>query len=89
MDSFEAEALINARPSIVWDVITDAGNYTVWDSGVTAIDGEIRNGGTIKIRTRNGGARVFRLKVAQIPGEVMTWTGDCPWACSGASGPSP
>lgn len=33
----EAETLINARSQIVWDIITDAGNYTVWDSGITDI----------------------------------------------------
>lgn len=74
----EAEVLINARSSTVWDVITDGGNLTVWDSGITEIHGEIRNGGTIRIRTALGGNRMFRLRVEQLPGEVMTWTGGIP-----------
>ena len=66
--------MIYARSSTAWDIITDDSNYTVWDSGITRIDGQVRNGGTIRIRTRTGGNRSFRLRVQQIPGEVMTWT---------------
>lgn len=74
----EAEALINARSATVWDVITDAGNLPVWNSGVTEIEGEIRNGSVIRIRTASGGKKVFRLRVQQLPGEVMTWKGGMP-----------
>jgi hypothetical protein len=78
MKFFEAEATIYARSSTVWDIITDDGNYTVWDSGITRIEGQVRNGGTIRIRTRTGGNRTFRLRVQQVPGELMTWTGGVP-----------
>ncbi len=77
MEYFESGALINARASTVWEVITDAGNLTVWESGVTAIDGELRNGGTVRIKTTDGG-RTLRLRVQQMPGEVMTWTSSLP-----------
>ncbi|SDK85495.1 Ribosome association toxin PasT (RatA) of the RatAB toxin-antitoxin module [Arthrobacter sp. ov407] len=78
MHCVEAEALIKARGSTVWDIITDARNYAVWASGITHVTGEPRNGGTIRIRTRTGGSRVVRLRVQQMPGEVMTWTGGLP-----------
>jgi hypothetical protein len=78
MKAFEAETMIYARSSTVWDIITDAANYTVWESGITRVDGQVRNGGTIRIRTRIGGNRNLRLRVRQIPGEVMTWTGGLP-----------
>ncbi|BCW66812.1 hypothetical protein NicSoilB4_15750 [Arthrobacter sp. NicSoilB4] len=74
MKSYEAKTLINARKSTVWDIITDGGNYTVWDSGITHISGGLRNGGTIRVRSRTGGNRTFRLRVRQMPGEAMTWT---------------
>lgn len=77
MQILEAEILINARSSTVWDIITDASNYTVWDSGITEIDGDVRNGGTIRIRTTSGKRR-YRLRVEQLPGEVMTWTRGLP-----------
>lgn len=35
MEYFASEALINARAPTVWDVITDTGNFTVWESGIT------------------------------------------------------
>ena len=76
--SVGAETLIKARSSTVWDVITDARNFTVWESGITHIRGELRNGGTIRIRTHTGGERTFRLRVQQMPGEVMTWTQGLP-----------
>ena len=76
--SVGAETLINARSSTVWDIITDARNYTVWESGITRIRGELCNGGTIRIRTHTGGNRTFRLRVRQMPGEVMTWTQGLP-----------
>jgi hypothetical protein len=78
MKSFEAETMIYARSSTVWDIITDESNYTVWDSGITRIEGQMRNGGAIRIRTLTGGHRNYRLRVQQIPGEVMTWTGGLP-----------
>jgi hypothetical protein len=78
MQFFEAETLINARSSTVWDIVTDSGNYTVWDSGITRIDGQVRNGSTIKVWTSTRGRRTLRLRVGQIPGEVMTWTGGLP-----------
>ncbi|HEY1154731.1 MAG TPA: hypothetical protein VGE95_00315 [Arthrobacter sp.] len=47
----------------------------MWESGITDIEGEVRNGSTIRVRTTTGGDRRYRLRVEQIPGEVMTWTG--------------
>ncbi|RAX16758.1 hypothetical protein DC347_10745 [Pseudarthrobacter sp. AG30] len=78
MHILEAATLINARTSTVWEILTDAGNYTVWESGITDIDGEVRNGSTIRVRTTSSGERRYRLRVEQIPGEVMTWTGGLP-----------
>jgi hypothetical protein len=78
VEYFESEALINARASTVWEVITDAGNLTVWESGITAIDGELRNGGTIRIKTTDGGGRILRFRVQQMLGEVMIWTRGLP-----------
>lgn len=78
MESFEAETLILAGAGTVWDVITDAGNYAVWDSGITEVRGEVGHGERIRVRTRVGGMRNFRLRVCQIRGQLMTWTGGLP-----------
>ena len=66
-----AEVLVNSRPSTVWDILTDTSNVAVWESGITAIDGEMRNGGTIRIRTNRRQRRGLRMRVMQLPGEVM------------------
>lgn len=73
MQSFESEEPINARSSTVWNIVTDAGNFTVWESGITWVDGEVFNGALIRIRTVGGGSRTFRTRVQQMPGQVMTW----------------
>lgn len=78
MESFEAEALILAGVNAVWDIITDGNNYAVWDSGIAEVTGEMGHGQRIRVRTRDGGKRSFRLKVRQVPGELMTWTGGLP-----------
>lgn len=78
MKSFAAETLILASAGTVWDIITDAGNYPVWDSGITNIKGQIGHRSTIRVRMRDGGKRTFRLRVHQSPGRRMTWTGGLP-----------
>ena len=69
----EAETLINACSSTVWTVLTDAANLTAWNSGSTEIAGDIRNGATIRVRMQGSGERRVRLRVQQLPGEVMRW----------------
>lgn len=73
MKSSEAQILVNARQSTVWDILTDTGNVTVWESGITAIEGEMRDGGSIRIRTDGSKRGGLRMRVQQLPGEVMRW----------------
>lgn len=82
MEPFEGQVLINADCSTVWNVITDDANYTLWPSGIVWIKGELRHGSTIKIRTTTGERQAFRLRVRQVPGTVMIWTGRMPWGLS-------
>jgi hypothetical protein len=71
--SSEAETLVNARSSTIWDILTDTSNVGVWESGITAIDGELRHGGTIRVRTNGIQRGGLRMRVQQLPGEVMRW----------------
>jgi hypothetical protein len=50
MGLIESQRLINACRSTVWEIITDIGNFPVWDSGFAAVSGRIRNGGTFRFR---------------------------------------
>lgn len=74
----EAETLINARTSTVWDILTDTGNVAVWDSGITDIVGDMRDGGTIRIR-RDNHRRHLSMRVEQVPGRVMQWRAGAPF----------
>jgi hypothetical protein len=76
--SSESETLINARPSTVWEILTDTSNVTVWESGIAAIEGEMRDGGTIRITMNGDERRGPRMRVQQLPGELMRWRAALP-----------
>ena len=73
--SCRVEASIRATPEIVWAILTDAKNFPRWNSTVTAIEGEIRDGGRLRVHVP-GTDRTFAPKVTDVaPPERMTWTG--------------
>jgi len=74
MKSFVAQALILARPGAVWDVLTDTGNYAVWDSGILDVSGDLRHGETLRVRTRGSGRKTLRFRVRIVHGKSVTWT---------------
>jgi uncharacterized protein YndB with AHSA1/START domain len=76
--SSQFETLISARPSTVWDILTDTCNVAVWESGITAIDGDMRDGGTIRIMMNGNERGGLRMRVQQLPGEVMRWEASLP-----------
>ena len=66
---------IQASPERVWSLLTDAKNFPNWNSTVNRIDGEIREGGRLRIHVP-GTARTFSPVVSGVvPNERMTWTG--------------
>jgi hypothetical protein len=68
---FHSEVLINARPSTVWNVITDGANFGVWESGLQEAAGRIGSGDKVRI-TPTGRRRPLSLRVHQVDGKVMT-----------------
>jgi len=72
------ETSIRARPEIVWAILTDAKNFPRWNSTVTGIEGEIRDGGRLKIHVP-GTKRTFTPTVTDVAlAERMTWEGGLP-----------
>ena len=72
---YRVEASIRATPEIVWAILTDAKNFPRWNSTVTSIEGEIREGGQLRVHIP-GTDRTFMPKVTDVvPSERMTWTG--------------
>lgn len=65
---------IDADTTVVWALLTHADDYTRWNSTVTTLEGEIKEGSTLRLRTILDEKRTFTLKVkALIPGEKMIW----------------
>ena len=68
-------ASIKASPTRVWSLLTDAEGFARWNSTVTRIDGEIAEGGTLRVVVPTAPKRTFKLKVSSVtPGRSMTWS---------------
>jgi hypothetical protein len=66
---------VRAPAERIWAVLTDARRFPQWNSTVTEIEGEIRDGGKIRVHVP-GTDRVFTPTISGvIPNERMTWTG--------------
>src|SRR4029077_4164913 len=69
------EINIRAGAEKVWTILTNAKDFPRWNSTVTNIQGDIREGQQIKISVP-GTKRAFTPKVSGVvPNERMTWTG--------------
>jgi len=65
---------IHADPSIVWALLTRAADIPRWNSTVTSIKGEIREGETIELKSTLDEKRTFKLKVKEfVPNERLVW----------------
>jgi hypothetical protein len=79
MKSYEAAATIAATPDAIWAILTDAPNYSAWDSGVVRVDGRIAPGEKIKVVSQANPKRAFPVEVTEFtPGRSMTWSGGMP-----------
>jgi hypothetical protein len=77
--SYEASEDIRATPERVWEVLSDAGAYPDWDSGVERVEGDIRPDATIKVFSEANPGRAFPVKVAELePARRMVWRGGMP-----------
>jgi hypothetical protein len=69
------EVNIRATPEVIWSLLTDAKGYPRWNSTITGIDGQIRDGERLRLHVP-GTDRSFTPRVSDvIPNERMTWTG--------------
>ncbi|MDY7541327.1 MULTISPECIES: SRPBCC domain-containing protein [unclassified Cryobacterium] len=63
MKFFEARSTITATPEHVWGVLSDAGGWPSWDSGVESVDGTVMMGETLRIRSKVAPGRTFPVTV--------------------------
>ena len=69
------EVNIRARVEGIWALLTDAKAFPRWNSTVTSVEGQIREGETLRLHVP-GTERTFTPKVSGVvPCERMTWTG--------------
>jgi hypothetical protein len=69
------EVNIRAKAESIWSLLTDAQDFPRWNSTVTSIEGQIREGQQIRLHVP-GTDRTFTPKVSGVvPFERMTWTG--------------
>jgi hypothetical protein len=75
--SMECKVTINIRAGAdsIWRLLTDAKDFPRWNSTVTSIEGQIREGEQLRLRVP-GTDRTFTPKISDVvPSGHMTWTG--------------
>ena len=66
--------IINSDAKTVWNLLTDASNFTNWNSTITSIEGSITEGEKIKLKSILDEKRTFKLKVKEFePNKKMVW----------------
>lgn len=69
-------AAIDAPPSTIWRLLTNAQDYPTWNSTVVSIDGEIAPGSKIKLVSTLDPSRTFSLKVKEFQAPSKLSWGD-------------
>jgi uncharacterized protein YndB with AHSA1/START domain len=65
---------IHADPAIVWALLTHASDFPRWNSTVTSMMGDIREGGTVELKSILDEKRTFKLKVKEfVPEKRLVW----------------
>src|SRR5450432_1596409 len=67
---------IQADKSIIWALLTNASDYSRWNSTVISIEGEIRQGGKIQLKSALDPKRVFKLAVNEFEADNKLVWGD-------------
>ena len=65
---------IRADASIIWALLTNASDFSRWNSTVLSIEGNIQEGEKIKLKSTLDEKRSFKLKIKEmVPEKTMTW----------------
>lgn len=80
MNRIEFSSKIDAKPDVIWEILTDKGQLLTGDVGITRLEGAIRLGNKIKLWTDVGGDRAFPIKVIEMDmNRKMVWQGGMPF----------
>jgi uncharacterized protein YndB with AHSA1/START domain len=65
---------IQADESIIWALLTNASDYSRWNSTVLSIEGAIEQGGKIQLKSTLDPKRIFKLSVKEfVPEQRLVW----------------
>jgi uncharacterized protein YndB with AHSA1/START domain len=65
---------IQSDASILWALLTNASDFARWNSTIVYLEGEIKQGGKIRLTSTLDPKRVFKLTVKQaMPEERLVW----------------
>lgn len=74
MTSYSVTRTVNAKPEVIWELLTDASKYPDWNPAVLGIEGDISDGSRIKLKSIVNPNRVFKLNVSKVtPPDSMVW----------------
>jgi len=66
--------IIQAPPAVVWAILTNANDFSRWNSTIVSLDGEIADGGKIALQSTLDTTRTFKLKVKEfVPDQKLVW----------------
>jgi hypothetical protein len=77
MTSYAVERNVQAKPEVIWDLLTDASKYSEWNPAVLGIEGDIADGNKIKLKSIVNPDREFKLNVSAVnpPTSMVWWDG--------------
>ncbi len=76
---FSTSISIDASPTQIWDILTEAEAYPEWDPGMIRLEGKIAHGEKITAYTKISPDRAFPVTVTEFqPGQKMTWASKMP-----------
>src|SRR5262245_41529330 len=79
MKFFSVTTRIQARPEVIWKILTDAAKYPSWNPTVDKIEGRIALGEQVTVHAKINPGRAFPVKVSEyVPSTRMVWTGGMP-----------
>ncbi|MEZ4772939.1 MAG: SRPBCC domain-containing protein [Bacteroidia bacterium] len=65
---------IKADPAIIWSLLTNASDFPRWNSTVISIEGNIKKGEKIKLKSTLDPKRTFKLKIKELePEKRLVW----------------
>ncbi len=68
--------VIKAEPSVIWELLTNADDFSKWNSTIISIEGKIQEGEKIKLISTLDPNRTFKLKVKEMIKEQKLIWGD-------------